>query len=48
MILENMYIDPAKGHFFYLGMKPSFNDQGQITKSNAQTSIRVSKNFEVP
>jgi hypothetical protein len=45
--LENMYIDPAKGHFFYLGMKPSFNDQGQITKSNAQTSIRISKNFEV-
>ena len=47
MLLENMYIDPAKGSFFYTAMKPTFNEQGQIQKGNATQSIRISKNFEV-
>lgn len=47
MMLENMYVDPAKGNFFYTALKPTFNEQGQIQRGNATQSIRISKNFEV-
>lgn len=47
MLLENMFVDAAKGTFYYLDMKPNFTDQGQINRESAQSSIRISKNIEV-
>ncbi len=42
-----MYIDAAKGTFYYLDLKPSFNEQDRIVKESIQSSIRISKNIEV-
>ena len=47
MLLENMFVDAAKGTFYYLDMKPNFTEQGQIVRESAQSSIRISKNIEV-
>jgi len=46
MLLENMFVDAAKGTFYYLDMKPNFTEQGQINRESAQSSIRISKNIE--
>jgi transformation/transcription domain-associated protein len=46
MLLENMFVDAAKGTFYYLDMKPNFTDLGQINRESAQSSIRISKNIE--
>jgi len=46
MLLENMFLDAAKGTFYYLDMKPNFTDQGQINRESAHSSIRISKNIE--
>ena len=42
-----MYIDAAKGTFYYLDLKPSFSEQDKIVKESVQNSIRISKNIEV-
>ena len=42
-----MYIDSAKGDFYYMDMKPTFTEQGQIVRESHFNSIRVSKNIEV-
>jgi len=42
-----MFIDAAKGTFYYLDLKPSFSEQDKIVKESVQNSIRISKNIEV-